>query len=179
MPLLGHQEKCLPSPRKAEAESSGRRDRPAAPRAAGVGGQACRWDFFWTLNTHCSPAPPLKIQEESVAILQGTGAHPFLTGSVFIPLAFKPRNLPKASTCKKGATSVSTGSSLIKPPRLNRLLININPPNQSHAQKTLDEETQESGRSLQFSSYFIWKIKSTADLNKESSRKPITTPQGP
>lgn len=44
----------------------------------------------------------------------------------------------------------SDGSSLIMLPRSKRLLININPPNQSHAQKTLDEETQGREGSLNF-----------------------------
>ena len=54
---------------------------------------------------------------ESGAFLQDTGAHPVPAGSVFIPLAFKPRNFYQSRHMQKGATSVTTGSSLIKPAR--------------------------------------------------------------
>ena len=80
---------------------------------------------------------------ESRAFLQDTGAHPIPAGSVFIPLAFKPRNfLPKAGTCRKEPRLSRREAPSSSQRGLNRLLININPPNQSHAQKTLDEETQ-------------------------------------
>lgn len=68
--------------------------------------------------------------------------------SVLTPLALTPRSFHRqqARACEKEREKTTTGTTVAARSSskrgLNWLLININPPNQSRAQKTLDEETR-------------------------------------
>lgn len=79
MPLLGCRRSALPSQRRKLRQKAGAGDRPTQ-------------EGLLDADTPLWSCSSLKIQENPVPPLQGTGAHPFLAGSVFIPLAFKPRN---------------------------------------------------------------------------------------
>lgn len=139
MPLLGCPRSGLHSQRR-KLRQRAQAARRSWPHAAGDRERADGGTTSPGPDAPPSSTSSQKIQEN--CCISSGGRPSSLSLPLFIPLAFKPRNFHQKVKCKKepGLSQREAPSSSHQ--GLNWLLININPPNQSHAQKTLDEETQ-------------------------------------